>query len=118
MRLTRGIQPWLSGAVLFAFLACGGNGDGPTAPEVSTGTIEVINDSSQQLVTVNISRCEIDLWGENRIGSPINPGTRRSFDLVPNCYDVRVISVTGQELTFFDIVLQARETEQVLIFDV
>jgi hypothetical protein len=117
MRLTRGTQLWLSGAVLFALLACGGNGDSPTGPEVSTGTIEVVNTSSQQIVEVNISRCEIDLWGSNRIGSPINPGTSRSFDLAPNCYDVRTISVTGQELTFFDLVIQAGRGEQIVIFD-
>lgn len=99
------------------FTACGGGDSGPTGPDQSSGTIVVQNNSSFTIVEINISRCELDTWGANRVGSPMSPGSSRSFTLSPNCYDLRAIANTGDFVTFFDIFLEAGETETAVIFD-
>jgi hypothetical protein len=97
--------------------ACGGDGGGPSAPEAS-GTLRVSNTSSSLSITeINVSRCEIQVWGSNRIGSPITPGSFVNIELDPNCYDVRVFLNNFQHFEFFDILLQAGGTQSIVVFD-
>lgn len=102
---------------LTTLAACGGSDGGPTGPNPATGTIIIQNNSSFAIVEINISRCELDTWGGNRLSSPLNPGSSRSFQLTPNCYDARAIVSSGDFVTFFDIVLNANQTESFVVFD-
>ena len=94
--------------LLFA-VACGGEG-GPTAPDDDNGIIRIHNGSSISLVEVNISRCELEVGGGNRITSPIGPGQTRDFELSPNCYDVRIVGSTTEEVHYFDLALTGGRT--------
>ena len=89
---------------LLAALACSGSG-GPTDPVGENGIIRIDNRSAIAVVEVNISRCEVASWGANRIASPIGAGQSRDFELSPNCYDVRAVGTTTEEVLFFDLVL-------------
>ena len=95
---------WLVSCSLLAALACGGSG-GPTDPIDETGTIRLQNSSAIAVVEVNISRCEVAEWGANRLAGPIGPGQSRDFELTPNCYDVRAVGATTEEVYFFDLAL-------------
>lgn len=97
--------------------ACGGDSGGPTAPETN-GSIRVNNTTSSFNITeINVSRCEIDVWGSNRIASAVTPGHSVNIELTPNCYDVRVFMNNLQHFEFFDILLQAGATQTIVIFD-
>jgi hypothetical protein len=100
---------------LVLVFACGGDG-GPTGPDDDTGIIRILNSSSISLVEVNISRCEVEVWGGNRITSPIDVGRSRDFELTPDCYDVRVVGSTTEEVQFFDLVLTRGVTLPITIF--
>ena len=89
---------------LLAALACGGSG-GPTDPLGENGIIRIQNSSAIAVVEVNISRCEVGEWGANRLSSPIGPGQSRDFELPPNCYDVRMVGTTTEEVHYFDLAL-------------
>lgn len=101
---------------LLLVLACSGDG-GPTGPDDETGIIRILNSSSVSLVEVNISRCEVEVWGGNRITSPLNTGQSRDFELPPNCYDVRVVGSTTEEVLFFDLVLTRGRVLPITIFN-
>lgn len=96
--------------------ACSGGGGGPTAPE-TTGVIRISNTSSLSITEVNVSRCDIAVWGSNRIASSITPGRFAEIELTPNCYDVRLFANNFQHLEFFDILLQAGATQTITVFD-
>jgi hypothetical protein len=68
-------------------------------------------------VEVNISRCEVEVWGGNRITSPINSGQSRDFELSPNCYDVRVVGSTTEEVQFFDLLLAGGSVLPLTVFN-
>lgn len=87
-----------------AALACGGSG-GPTGPDDENGVIRVQNSSAIAVFEVNISRCEVPEWGANRLASPIGPSQSRDFEMPPNCYDVRAVGTTADEVHFFDLAL-------------
>jgi len=89
----------------------------PIDPDDETGIIRILNSSSISLVVVNISRCEVEVWGGNRINSPINTGQSRDFELTPNCYDVRVVGATTEEVLFFDLVLTRGSVLPITIFN-
>ena len=89
---------------LLAALACGGTG-GPIDPLDDNGIIRILNRSSIAIVEVNISRCELAEWGANRLAGSIGPGQSRDFELPPNCYDVRAVGTTTEEVHFFDLAL-------------
>ena len=89
---------------LLAALACGGSG-GPTGPDGENGIIRVRNSSAIAVVEVNISRCEVAVWGANRLTGPIGPRQSRDFEMPPNCYDVRAVGTTAEEVHFFDLAL-------------
>lgn len=89
---------------LLAAFGCGGSG-GPTDPIDANGIIRIHNRSAIAVVEVNISRCEVPVWGANRIDSPIGAGQSRDFELSPNCYDVRVVGTSTEEVQYFDLVL-------------
>ncbi len=94
------MKRWLSGLAL-VLVACGGTG--PTGVDDTTGVIRIRNESSIAIVEVNISRCEVAVWGANRIDDPIDPDESRDFPLTPNCYDLRVLGSSSEEVTFFDL---------------
>ena len=75
------------------------------SPPAAPTTSSVQNRSTIAVVEVNISRCEVAVWGANRINSPIGAGQSRDFELPPNCYDVRAVGTTTEEVLFFDLVL-------------
>ena len=85
-------------------LACNGSG-GPTDPLDENGIIRIQNRSAIAVVEVYISRCAVAVWGANRIDRPIGAGQSRDFELPPNCYDVRAVGTTTEEVLFFDLVL-------------
>lgn len=101
---------------LLAALACGESG-GPTGPDGETGVIRIRNNSAIGVVEVNISRCELAEWGANRLSSPIGPGQSRDFELPPNCYDVRAVGTTSDEVHFFDLALTRGSVLTVEIVD-
>jgi hypothetical protein len=91
--------------LLMAAVACGGS-ESPFAIDLSVGTIRIENHSSVALVEVNISHCEVPGWGANRIADHvIGSGQSREFELAPNCYDVRAVTTTGEEVIFADLAL-------------
>ena len=91
---------------LLAALACAGV-PGPLGIDLDVGTIRIENHSSIMLIEVNIHRCEQTAWGANRVADQvIGPGQSREFELAPDCYDVRVVSTTGEEAFFLDLTLK------------
>jgi hypothetical protein len=104
---------WLG---LLAALACSGGG-GPTDPIEENGIIRIRNRSAIAAMEVYISRCELLSWGANRIESPIGAGQSRDFELAPNCYDVRAVATTGEEVFFFDVVVTRGNVAIVEILD-
>ena len=105
----------LIAGTLFLLVACSGS-EGPTGPNSETGTIRILNSSSISLVEVNISRCDVPVWGANRIATPIGIGQSRDFALAPNCYDVRVVGSTAGEVQFFDLTLVGGTVLPITIF--
>lgn len=102
-------SPWdramkkLACLFLMAALACGG-GESPF--DLDVGTIRVENHSSDALTEVYISLCEQTARGANRIADHvIGPGQSREFELEPNCYDVRAVTITDEEVYFLDLTL-------------
>lgn len=97
--------------------ACGGDSSEPTGPS-GNGAIRVSNTSTaRSVVEVNISRCDIAVWGDNRIGSPITPGRSVEIQLAPNCHDARVFLDNTQSFEFFDLLIQAGRVETITVFD-
>lgn len=101
---------------LLASFACGGSG-GPTDPLDENGIIRIRNRSAIAVVEINISRCEVAEWGANRLPGPIGPGQSRDFELTPNCYDVRAVGTTTEEVHFFDLTLTRGSVLIVAIVD-
>jgi hypothetical protein len=89
---------------LLAAFACGGSG-GPNDPLDEHGIIRIHNRSATAVVEVNISRCDVAEWGANRLAGSIGQGQSRDFELTPNCYDVRAVGTTAEEVHFFDLAL-------------
>ena len=89
---------------LLAALGCNVSGN-PIGLDDDAGFIRIRNASAIAVVEVNISRCEGAEWGANRITNPIGPGQSRDFKLSPNCYDVRAVGTTSDEVHFFDLAL-------------
>lgn len=75
-----------------ALAACGKDSDstGP-APAAETGTITLLNESSTEVISVNIPSCEDPDWGANRLdgSETIAPGAERSWTVETGCYDLK-----------------------------
>ena len=59
---------------------------------VSSGAaqLDVVNNGSQSVYSINASACSDSNWGSDRLGSSvIRSGGTQSFDLTPGCWDFR-----------------------------
>ena len=65
-------------------------GGGLVEPGTATGTIEVVNGTSDQLHAVLISNCNASTYGLNRLpeGMAIPSGGRYQFTVSAGCWDV------------------------------
>jgi hypothetical protein len=83
-------------AMLFALplAACSGDawitGGELVEPGTATGTIEIVNATSDQLHSVEISNCSVSTYGFNRLpeGMAIPAGGRYDFTVSAGCWDV------------------------------
>lgn len=89
--IQRGLAAML---VVLPLAACSGDawitGGDLVEPGTSTGTIEVINDTSDQLHAVLISNCDASTYGLNRLpdGMAIPSGGRYRWTVSAGCWDV------------------------------
>jgi hypothetical protein len=85
-----------SAAILFAASLAGCSGDAwitggeLVEPGTATGTIEIVNTTSDQLHAVLISNCNASTYGLNRLpeGMAIPSGGRYDFTVSAGCWDV------------------------------
>jgi hypothetical protein len=79
---------------VLAAAACDKSSTGPETPTMAT--IELRNNNSAPIVTVNISSCSEAVWGANRLNQDesIATGATRTWSMPPGCYDVRASTGT------------------------
>jgi len=74
-----------------AVAAAAGNTGTATAGVASgSARLDVVNNASQSVYSMQASACSDGNWGPDRLGSDTIPsGTSMSFDLTPGCWDFR-----------------------------
>jgi hypothetical protein len=93
------MKGWMAALLLVVLVAaCGDNND----PGDTSLTID--NESGVVVAFVQYSDCADPEWGPDRLDDDefIEDGERRSFDVDPGCYDIRVTFVGGSEVIELD----------------
>jgi len=81
-------------------------------------TLRIVNDTTQNIETVNVSPSDDPNWGPNQISSAIPPGESRDITgLAPDTYDARVIVTNDDRAWLWEFVLSRGETETWTVTD-
>lgn len=93
--------------VCLAFAGCSGGMRGVAGSSGSAsaeqGRLEVFNNSSLTVTSIETSSCSAANWGANRLSGTLAPGARQTIVLPAGCWDFRAdfdaVEGSGNEVT-------------------